>query len=90
MNKINVIITGRVQGVWFRKYTQRKAKELGLTGWVRNESNGNVALIAEGSEKLLKKFVHWLGKGAPEAEVDTVNVNWEEAKGIFNSFEIIK
>jgi len=90
VNKINVIITGRVQGVWFRKYTRSKAKEMGLKGWVRNESNGNVALIAEGSEELLKKFLYWLGKGSPEAEVDTVNVNWEETKGIFKSFEIIK
>ncbi|MCS5639818.1 MAG: acylphosphatase, partial [Candidatus Marinimicrobia bacterium] len=46
MHRIDVIIAGRVQGVWFRKYTQNKARELGLTGWVCNEANGTVALVA--------------------------------------------
>ena len=90
MNKVNVIIVGRVQGVWFRKYTRIKAKEMGITGWVRNESNGNVALLAEGNQDILKKFVQWLWDGSPDSEVSTVNVKWEETKGIFKSFEIIK
>ena len=90
MHRIDVIITGRVQGVWFRKYTQNKARELGLTGWVRNETNGTVSLIAEGDDELLKKLTKWLQRGSPGAKVNTVNVNWEEAQETLKTFEIIR
>jgi len=90
MHRIDVIITGRVQGVWFRKYTQNKARELGLTGWVRNETNGTVSLIAEGDDELLKKLIKWLQRGSPGAKVNTVNVNWEEAQETLKTFEIIR
>ena len=90
MYRIDVIIAGRVQGVWFRKYTQNKAKELGLTGWVRNEANGTVALVAEGGDEPLKKLTKWLQRGSPGAKVNTVNVNWEEAQETLKTFEIIR
>ena len=90
MHRIDVIITGRVQGVWFRKYTQNKARELGLKGWVRNETNGTVSLIAEGDDELLKKLTKWLQRGSPGAKVNTVNVNWEEAQETLKTFEIIR
>ncbi|SUZ66443.1 uncharacterized protein METZ01_LOCUS19297, partial [marine metagenome] len=76
--------------VWFRKYTQNKAKELGLTGWVRNEANGTVALVAEGGDEPLKKLTKWLQRGSPGAKVNTVNVNWEEARETLKTFEIIR
>ena len=90
MHRIDVIIAGRVQGVWFRKYTQDKARELGLTGWVRNEANGTVALIAEGDDEPLKKLTKWLQRGSPGATVETLNVNWEEAQETLKTFEIIR
>ena len=90
MHRIDVIISGRVQGVWFRKYTQNKARELGLTGWVRNETNGTVALIAEGGDEPLKKLTKWLLRGSPGAKVNTVNVNWEDAQETLKTFEIIR
>lgn len=90
MHRIDVIIAGRVQGVWFRKYTQDKARELGLTGWIRNEANGTVALIAEGDDEPLKKLTKWLQRGSPGAKVNTVNVNWEEARETLKTFEIIR
>ena len=90
MHRIDVIVSGQVQGVWFRKHTQEKAKELGITGNVRNESDGTVTIVAEGNDKLLIKLTKWLEIGSPDANVDTLKVNWGDAKENLNSFEIIK
>ena len=57
MKRLTVIIQGRVQGVSFRYYTQRTAQSLGLKGWVRNERDGGVAVVAEGSETELKQLL---------------------------------
>ena len=90
MHKIDVIVTGKVQGVWFRRYTQEKARELGVNGWVRNESDGTVTIVAEGNDKLLIKLTKWLEIRSPNANVDTLNVNWGDSKEKLNSFEVIK
>ena len=90
MHRIDVIDTGQVQGVWFRRNTQEKARELGITGWVRNESDGTVTVVAEGNDKLLIKLAKWLEIGSPDANVDTLKVNWGDAKEKLNSFEVIK
>ena len=87
MHRIDVIVTGQVQGVWFRRNTQEKARELGITGWVRNESDGTVTVVAEGNDKLLIKLAKWLEIGSPDANVDTLKVNWGDAKEKLNSFD---
>ncbi|MCJ2534242.1 MAG: acylphosphatase, partial [Candidatus Thermoplasmatota archaeon] len=53
-SNVHVLISGRVQGVWFRTSTKQKAEQLGLTGWVRNTSDGSVEAIFEGVEKGIK------------------------------------
>jgi len=90
MHKIDVIVTGKVQGVWFRRYTQEKARELGVNGWVRNESDGTVTIVAEGNDKLLIKLIKWLEIGSPDSNVDTLKLNWGESQEELNSFEVIK
>ena len=90
MHRIDVIVTGQVQGVWFRRNTQEKARELCITGWVRNESDGTVTVVAEGNDKLLIKLTKWLEIGSPDANVDTLKVNWGDAKEKLNSFDVIK
>jgi acylphosphatase len=65
-------VTGRVQGVFFRSETRRKATELSLTGWVKNLADGNVELIACGEPENLKKLESWLWQGPPAAEVTDV------------------
>ncbi len=80
-------IYGRVQGVFFRDSSQRKAKELNLSGWVRNEPDGIVQIVAEGEEKDLKELIEWYRTGGTEyARVDKVNIEWLEPSGQFNSF----
>lgn len=84
---INITIKGRVQGVWFRKYTESKAKELGIKGFVRNEPNGNVYAEAEAEQAVLNQFIAWCHVGSPLSSVK--EVKWEEGemKG-FEGFEI--
>ena len=79
MKRIEVTVYGLVQGVSFRDYTQREARQLGLTGWVQNEPDRTVRVVAEGSEAALQKLVEWLHIGSPYGRVDKVDVRWLEA-----------
>lgn len=66
------LVSGRVQGVFYRAATQRKAQALGLTGWVRNLPNGRVELVASGTEHALRELQDWLWQGPPHAQVTDV------------------
>ena len=65
-------VSGRVQGVWYRASTEAKAKELGLTGWVKNLPDGRVELIACGEEDALQNLESWLWEGPSAADVNNV------------------
>ncbi|MGH8700683.1 MAG: acylphosphatase, partial [Burkholderiales bacterium] len=80
-----LLITGRVQGVGFRFYMQRKARELGLTGWVRNCRNGSVEAVIQGAPEALETMIAWARRGPPSAVVAAVRVT--DASGDFVSFE---
>jgi acylphosphatase len=86
--RAHVLVSGRVQGVNFRWYTQQKAQELGLTGWVRNLGDGRVEAIFEGEERAVRRGVDWCHLGAPSARVDRVEVNYEEPTGEFSRFRV--
>ena len=73
-------VSGRVQGVWYRAGAQSKARELGLTGFARNESDGTVYIEAEGPEENLQAFLEWCREGSIAARVE--QVNWEEGKQV--------
>jgi acylphosphatase len=72
MQRISIRITGKVQGVSFRKYTQSKALELGLTGFVENQSNNAVYLEAQGNPESLQILLQWTYKGSPLSVVNKV------------------
>lgn len=74
MTKIckHFFITGKVQGVFYRDTTRKKANELGLTGWVRNLADGRVELLVSGEEKRVQQLGEWLWQGPPAARVDSV------------------
>lgn len=78
---INIKIYGRVQGVFFRKYTVKKALELSITGFVRNEPDGTVYIEAEGEEENLYKLVEWCHRGPRLANVEKVEVREDEMSG---------
>lgn len=91
MNKkrrVHVFVSGRVQGVFFRDNTCRKARELGITGWVKNLPDGKVEAIFEGEEEKIKEMVEWTKRGPVFAKVNNLNVEWQEYKGEFKDFEI--
>jgi acylphosphatase len=82
------VISGLVQGVFFRKSTQDTAKNLKLNGSVRNLDTGEVEVIACGTEDAIQKLAEWLWKGPPQAQVQLV-LSFDSPKLVFNDFSII-
>lgn len=86
--RFEAVVKGRVQGVWFRNFTYNEARQLGLTGEVRNLPDGTVRVIAEGEKVVLKAFIKLLHEGPPLAHVQEVAVNWENFLDQYKSFEV--
>lgn len=82
-----LIVRGKVQGVFYRKSTQEKAGELKLKGWVRNRRDGSVEIWAEGSAEALDTLYRWCGRGPYEARVDFVEQETTDSQG-FDTFEV--
>ena len=87
--RAHVYISGFVQGVFFRAHTRRKARELGITGWVRNLRDGRVEAVFEGEEEKVSTLIEWCKRGPPGAVVEKVDVTFEPPSGSFKSFEIV-
>lgn len=88
MERLDCTVTGRVQGVAFRWYTQRQARLLQLAGWVRNQPDGSVRLVAEGPRPQLEALLAWVRNGPDRARVESCNPRWQAATGTFEDFEI--
>lgn len=88
IRRASITVLGRVQRVFFRDSTTRKARKLNLTGWVKNESDGSVKIIAEGEEENLKKLIEWAKRGPLLAKVDGIDVKWLNGEREYNNFEI--
>ena len=87
--RLEIVVKGLVQGVSFRIYTKRKAISLGLTGYVKNLSNGDVEVVAEGKRDQLLQLIKWLRKsGSPASNVTDVLINWSEELVNYNSFRV--
>jgi acylphosphatase len=81
-------VSGWVQGVSFRGYARQRARELGLTGWVRNLYDGRVEGVAEGPRAEVERLIEAVRKGPSAARVEDVEVRWEEARSEFKDFRI--
>ncbi len=77
-----VVVTGRVQGVWFRVNTERIARSFGLSGWVRNRSDGSVEAVFEGSPEAVKAAARWCERGPERAHVERVELFDEPPEGL--------
>ena len=86
--RLEAVVHGRVQGVSFRFYTQRRAVELGLTGYVRNRWDGTVQVIAEGRQAELEELLAFLRVGPRSALVTEVNIRWTAPSSGFERFEV--
>ena len=87
--RYHVLISGHVQGVFFRANTCRQARALGLTGWVRNLPDGRVESVFEGNEKQAEEMLAWCNTGTPPARVDRVDANEEKIASCFTGFDIL-
>ncbi len=88
--RVRAQIEGRVQGVFFRASAEAEANRLGVKGWVRNRPEGSVELVAEGERENLDDLIAWCRRGPRHAEVERVQVDWEEFTGEFSSFRITR
>ncbi|MCX7857209.1 MAG: acylphosphatase [Deltaproteobacteria bacterium] len=86
--RAQIIVRGKVQGVFFRYNTMKVAQNLGIKGWVRNLKDGSVEILCEGESKDIDELIKWCWKGPPAALVEDVNVKKEEYMGEFQTFEI--
>lgn len=89
MPTVHMIVKGKVQGVFFRASAQEAAEECGVTGWVRNTEEGDVELMASGSNEALKRFVEWCRKGPRRAVVSDVVVEQKEEE-TFPGFKVLR
>lgn len=85
---LHIRVIGRVQGVFFRDHTRRTAQKLGITGWVKNCSDGSVELQASGTNKQLDTLISWLYHGSPNAKVQKVEAKEVSPEQTYRSFDI--
>ncbi|MBY6188413.1 acylphosphatase [Marinobacter hydrocarbonoclasticus] len=88
MKKIVARVTGDVQGVWFRASTRQEAKRLGVTGYVRNLSDGSVEILAQGGDYAVDALVDWAHHGPEQAAVEDVLVSDYDGDDLYLDFEI--
>lgn len=87
--QVRLLVTGLVQGVFFRANAQRMAKKFSVKGWVKNLLNGDLEIVAEGNKEDLHQFISWCHQGPPGAIVKNVEATWREYEGKFTDFKII-
>ena len=88
MVQYDLSIVGRVQGVGFRYFALQRAKELGITGWVKNTVDGNVEVVAQGDEPTLKTYVDYLHLGPTLSRVDKITTYKSEVIKVFDNFSV--
>ena len=88
MTRVHIVVLGRVQGVYFRQSTRKKALALGVSGWVRNRNDGSVEVVAEGPEAAIERLVEWCGTGPEMAQVSALERIDEVPVGIPEGFDV--
>tara|TARA_B100001029_G_C14684012_1_gene246176 strand:- start:35 stop:313 length:279 start_codon:yes stop_codon:yes gene_type:complete len=87
---VKIIIKGRVQGVSYRSFALKQAKAFNISGWVKNDDNGDVKAYAEGDREDLDQYIKYLKRGPIFARVDEVILNWEAEDQAYNDFQILR
>ena len=89
MTRASMIISGRVQGVYFRASAQDVARAWRLSGWIRNRVDGGVEVVVEGETAAVEAFIAWCREGPPGAHVTAVQVTTDPYSGEFQGFRIV-
>jgi acylphosphatase len=87
--RAHVTVTGRVQGVFYRTSTMEKARDMGVSGWVRNLRDGRVEAVFEGEPGSVKEMVAWCRIGPPGSSVKDVQVSWGEQPENLKDFKVV-
>ena len=90
MISAGILVTGKVQGVWFRDFVWKSAIKLNLKGWVKNNLDGSVAVEVEGDKSTIEELITKIKIGSPLSKVENVKVNWKEFDNKYQSFKIIR
>ena len=86
--RLHAIIRGHVQGVGFRHNTRMTARRLNINGWVRNNPDGTVEVVAEGLADAFDEFEDFLRSGPRAARVQSIDIDWESPTGEFDRFKV--
>ena len=86
--RAHLVISGRVQGVFFRMETKRAADGHNVVGWVRNKADGTVEAVLEGDKGAVERMIQWCHSGPPSAKVTDVNTTWQSYQGTYENFSI--
>ncbi len=87
LQTISIIVSGKVQGVFYRQATREKASALGITGYVQNRADDTVHIMATGTKEQLDELTAWCRQGPPRANVNGIQITMEELR-VFDSFSI--
>jgi acylphosphatase len=87
--RAHLLVSGRVQGVYFRQSTLHEAQNLSVSGWVRNLMDGRVEAVFEGEEHAVKMLVNFCRQGPPTAKVNNLEVSYGPFKGEFSNFKAL-
>ncbi|MBT1443096.1 acylphosphatase [Shewanella sp. JM162201] len=90
MRSAIIHVLGKVQGVCFRRFTLEAARDIGITGYVTNLSDGSVEILAQGSDVRVARLIEWCWQGSPLAKVTAVEVKDVEAEEIYLDFSILQ
>ena len=88
MERLEILVSGRVQGVFFKAFTAKKARELNLVGWVANLPDGRVKIVAQGEKDSLQELLESVKLGPPLAKVSKVDSKWSRALESFDDFSV--
>ena len=88
MRVLKAKVSGKVQGVWFRKYALDSARDIGVVGMVKNLVDGTVLVNVSGDDENLRKFKELLEIGSPNSRVDKIDYSWEDSSIEYSTFEI--
>lgn len=90
MEEFHAIVSGRVQMVMFRDFTTRKARKVGVKGFVQNLADGTVEVVAQGERQALERLIDYLRRGSILSRVEGVQVTWRTPQKTFDSFTLVR
>jgi len=88
MKTYKIILSGRVQGVFFRLFTKKKANELGIKGYVKNLENDKIEAVFQGKEDSIKKIINWCKKGPSSARIDSIKIHQIKSEKEYKEFKV--